>query len=365
MAEAQDNGPTGVHVDEVREVPLAQTTPVIGQLIATHAGVVAAQVAAPVESFLVEVGDAVERGQTIALLDDAVLTARRDQAAAAREEARAQLATRRERLTLAQQQLTRLERLKGSAAFSQARFEDQRQEVAIAQAELASTGAAIDSADADFALARIEAERTEVRAPYPGVIVRRLVEAGAYVSTGDPLVRMVSARALEVEADVPANRLAGLKPGGTVEIELAGDSQAQAEVRAILPEENPQTRTRTVRFVPRFSDSRMRLASGQSVTVQVPIGEERQVLSVHKDAVIRREGQAVIFVYQDGQAEVRAVQLGAEVGSRFEIIDGVEPGALAVVRGNERLRPGDPLEIVNRRGSSEAGGAQGGDGNAS
>ncbi len=357
---AQNGGPAGVHVDQVREVPLDQTTPVIGRLVATRAGVVAARVDAPVASFVVEVGDRVRRDDPIALLDDAVLTARRDQARAAIDEARANLSTRRERLRLAQQGLARLERLKGSAAFSQARFEDQRQEVAIARAEVASARAAVGRAQADFELARIEAERTEVRAPYAGVVVRRMVEAGAYVRTGDPLVRLVSDAALEVEADVPASRLAGLEPGLEVRVDLNGGPSIRAEVRAILPQENPQTRTRTVRFVPDFGPDTARLASGQSVTVRVPIGEARQVLSVHKDAVIRREGQAVIFVAQDGEAQVRAVQLGAEVGARFEVIDGVEPGALAVVRGNERLRPGDQLDIVNRRGPSGEGGSGGG-----
>ena len=66
----------------------------------------------------------------------------------------------------------------------------------------------------------------------------------------------------------------------------------QARVRAILPEENPNTRTRTVRFVPAFEVGDTRLAGGQSVTVQVPVGVRRDVLSVHKDAIVRQGAQA-------------------------------------------------------------------------
>ncbi|WP_051432030.1 efflux RND transporter periplasmic adaptor subunit [Rhodovibrio salinarum] len=354
---AQD-GPTGVHVDAVRAVPLAQTAPVIGRLIATRAGDVAARVAAPIDSYLVEVGDTIERGQTLVLLDDAVLAAQRDQAEAALAQARAELSSRRENLALAEQGLARLQGLQGSSAFSQARFDDQRQAAAIARADLAAARAAIDRAQADFALARIQAERTEVTAPYSGTVVHRYLEAGAYAQSGQPLVRLVSDAALEVEADVPARRLAGLAPGARVTFvlgETAGDNRTRpARVRAILPEENPNTRTRTVRFVPDFTADDIGLASGQSVTVHVPIGQARDVLSVHKDAIVRQGDQAVVYLYNDGKAAVRPVQLGIEIGGRFEVVDGLEAGTLTVVRGNERLRPGQPLRIEKRLDAQSA-----------
>jgi RND family efflux transporter MFP subunit len=269
-------------------------------------------------------------------------------------------ATRQEQLALAEQGLSRLERLRSSAAFSQARYEDQQRQVAIARAELRSARAAIGRADADYQLARIQAERAQVTAPYPGVVVNRIVEAGAYAQSGDPLVRLVSDADLEVEADVPARRLAGLAPGTRVKLDLADGTRHEATVRAILPEENPQTRTRRVRFVPEFREPDHRRASGQSVTVQVPVGAQRQVLSVHKDAVIRQDDGAVVYLFADGQAEIRQVRLGIEIGPRFEVLDGLEPGALAVVRGNERLRPGQPLTIAERRGPSGEADAGGG-----
>ena len=349
-----------MHVDAVRTVPLAQTAPVIGRLVATRAGDVAARVAAPIDSYLVEVGDQVARGQAIALLDDAVLTARRDQAEAALAQARAQLTSRQEQLALAEQGLARLEGLRNSSAFSQGRFDDQRQTAAIARADLAAARAAIGRAQADYALARIQAARTEVTAPYGGTVVRRYLEAGAYAQGGQPLVRLVSAAALEIEADVPARRLAGIEPGSQVAFafgETVGAPQTrEARVRAILPEENPNTRTRTVRFVPAFEVGDTRLAGGQSVTVQVPVGVRRDVLSVHKDAIVRQGAQAVVYLYNDGEAAVRPVQLGVEVGNRFEVVDGLAAGDLTVVRGNERLRPGQPLTIEKRLEAQTAAG---------
>jgi multidrug efflux pump subunit AcrA (membrane-fusion protein) len=69
------------------------------------------------------------------------------------------------------------------------------------------------------------------------------------------------------------------------------------------------------------------------------------VLSVHKDAVIKRGEVASVFVAKDDTAEERAVSLGEAVGSRYEVLAGLEEGELVVVRGNERLRTGDRLRI--------------------
>lgn len=356
-AAGAQSGPASVHVDPVRAVPLARTAPVLGRVIATREGEVAARVGAPVESFVVEVGDSVARGAPIALLDDERLAARRDQARGALAEARARLDTAREQLALAELQLSRLERLKSSAAFSQATYEDQRQEVAIARAQVASARAEVATAEADLRLAAIDLRHAEITAPYAGVITRRLVEAGAYVDPGTPLVEMVSDEDLELEVDVPFQRLSGLEPGARVAFELEDGSTHSARVRAILPRENALTRTRTVRLVPDFGATNAPLASGQSATLDIPLGDSRKVLSVHKDAVLRQGEGASVFVFADGKAEVRPVQLGREIGTRFEAVEGLEAGDLAVVRGNERLKPGDDLRIEKRLGPDGESGA--------
>jgi len=116
-------------------------------------------------------------------------------------------------------------------------------------------------------------------------------------------------------------------------------------VRAIVPEENPLTRTRAVRFIPEFNQTDRPLAADQSVTIHVPVGAPRVVLSVHKDAVIKQGDTAMVFVANGEVAEPREITLGEAVGSRYEVLTGLEEGELVVVRGNERLRPGDKVRI--------------------
>ena len=132
-----------------------------------------------------------------------------------------------------------------------------------------------------------------------------------------------------------------------ITITLDDGSDHQAVVRAIVPEENPLTRTRQVRFTPDIALNGRVLAVNQSVVVHLPQGPYREVVTVHKDAVITRQGQTFVYLAADGKADIRPVQTGAAVGGRFEVISGVAPGDLAVIRGNERLRPGQAVTVAD------------------
>lgn len=344
-AQAQQ-GVMTVRVDEVRKVPLDQTVPVLGRLVAGQQGVVAAQTEGPVEVLLVRVGDRVETGEVIARLDTDALEARRDIAAAHLAEAQAELGVAKSQLALAEQEFTRLEGLRQSAAFSQARYDDARQNVAIAEAQVRRAEAAVESARADLQLAEITLDDAEVRAPFPGVVTERLTDAGAYLQSGAPVVRLLADRSLEVEADVPFQYLGGLEIGTEVGLTLDDGSEHTATVRAIIPAENPLTRTRAVRLTPAFGATSRPLASEQSVTLAIPLGARDKVLSVHKDAIVNRGGQDLVFVVEDGTVQPRPVELGNAVGSRIEVRGGLAPGEQVVVRGNERLRPGDKVRVA-------------------
>ncbi len=335
-----------VRVDTVKRVSHSQTVPVIGRLVTQRGGVVAARINGPVEAFRVEVGDRVEANQIIALLNAAALQARRNLFAGKLNEVRAKLAVKKAELTLARLAFKRLERLKKSAAFNQARFADTRQTVAIVKAEVHEADSAVASAEADLELAEINLYNAQIRAPYPGVVTERLTEAGAYVQIGEPVIRMIGDKTLEIEADVPYRHLGGLEPGTEVQITLDDGTRHSAVVRAVIPSENPLTRTRVVRLVPNIANTLRPLADEQSVTLLIPISQQGEALSVHKDAIIRRRGQDMVFVIQGESAQARPVRLGTAIGSRFEVLQGLKEGERVVVRGNERLRPGAKVQVI-------------------
>ena len=349
MAAENDKPPPAmkVGVDAVISQSLEQTVPVIGRFVARRTGVVAARINGPVGEFRVEVGDRVKAGDVIAVLVDDTLKWRHELQKAEEQQYQAVVSTYKARIKLRRQELKRLERLKESAAFSQARRNDKRQEVVVAESELAEARGELASARANRKLAEINLYNATVRAPYSGVVSMRHTEVGAFVKIGDPLVTLVDNTHLEIEAEVPANRTAGLTPNTPVDAYIGKDVKITARVRAVVPDENPQTRTRTVRFVPELPDTLAGLAANQSVTLRLPAGNSAIVVTVHKDAVISRKGNTLVYLAEDTKAAMRPVRLGEAVGIRFIVLGGLAPGDLVVVRGNERLQPGQAIRYAD------------------
>lgn len=341
-AQAQSGRAARVELDAVRRESLSQTVPVLGRLVALRQGEVAARVAGPVASLPVEVGDRVTQGQPLALLDQEQLSLARGLAAAEKAEADAMEDTARARLTLADQALARADSLKGSTAFSGARREDLAAEQARARAELREAAAQRQRRQALLDMAELALSRATVTAPYDGVVSRRLVNPGQWVAAGDAVVALIDDTGLEIEAEAPASLAAGLAPGRAVAARLDDGTGFTASIRALVPDENPMTRTRTLRLTAQLPGGG--LAVGQGVTLELPAGGAREALTMHKDALVAGSGRPLVFVAAEGKAEEREVELGQALGNRFEVLSGLGEGEEVIIRGNERLQDGQAVE---------------------
>ncbi|MDJ0683595.1 MAG: efflux RND transporter periplasmic adaptor subunit [Alphaproteobacteria bacterium] len=336
-----------VGVDPVVKEPLQQTTPILGRLVSRQRGVVAALTRGPVEDIRVDVGDRVAAGDVLVQIGGDRIAQDLRSAGAELSVARARVDTARAELASAKIELERLARLRQSAAFSQARYDDQTKEVATRESEVREAEASVAVAASEVRMADIDVRFSTVRAPFDGVVVARHTERGAFLNIGEPVVTLINDNDLEIEADVPATRLSGLAQGREIEARLSDAVSIAAFVRAVIPEENALTRTRVVRFTPAVqnlaSDLASPLAANQSVTVMIPVGDARTVVSVHKDAVIPRGDGHMVFVVNEGTVAPRPIQLGEAVATRFEVLNGLAPGEIVVIRGNERLRPGQSV----------------------
>lgn len=347
---AQTPGGSLVRVEKVRTEAMNQTVPIVGRLVSMRMGDIAARISGPIEELKVEVGDRVTKGQVLAVLDSETLVADAKLAQSELQEAKADLATWQAESDVARTELKRQEGLRKSTAFSQARFEDAEKKLAVAESRVERARANVSIKKSNLERKQIDVEYGTVLAPYSGVVMRRFTEAGAFVNRGDPVARLIGDKALEVEAFVPNARLNGLPVGRTVEFRLDDGSVHKAKVRSVLPSENPQTRTRIVRLVPDFSETSRPLADSQSVVVSVPISTGKRVVTVHKDAILKRPNGDMVYLVKDDTAELRPVTLGEAMGGRFEVLKGLDENDVVVTRGNERIQPGAKLRI--EKGSS-------------
>ncbi len=337
--------PALVSVDAVVEQRFTQTVPILGRLVAKRSSTVATRISGAIVEVLVDLGDRVSRGQFLARIDAATLELRQQHAKFQLVESQTRLKTSKAQLALASQEVKRFEGLKDSAAVSQALYDDARQQQNIAFARVSEAEAGIASSRASFNIAELELSYTIITAPFDGTITEKLTEVGNYLQQGQPVFHIISDQHLELEADVPAALLNGLSTDVDVDVELENRSRHKARLRAIIPEENPRTRTRRVRFDTVLNDDAGILASEQSATVLVPASAPRNILTVHKDGLIRKGQKNIVFVVIEDAAEIRTIQTGQAVGERIKVMAGLNEGDLVVIRGNERLAPGQPISI--------------------
>jgi RND family efflux transporter MFP subunit len=348
-----------VEVDRVIAEETHQTVTVLGRIVARQMGPVAARVAGPIDDIRVDVGDRVKTGDVLAIVDRDRLRAERERVAALVAQRKADLDTATAESEKKELELKRLEALRNSSAFNPSRYEDVRKDIAALHARLANSRAQLKAAEAQLQVAAFELRDAEIRAP---VVSAKHTEVGAYVSASSPVVTLINDRVIDIEVPVPANRVGALQPGVRVTARLEDGSEIAAVVRAVIPEESQQTRTRPVRLTPQTGDAAGRFADNQSVTVLVPVGSAARVVTVAKDAVTQRSGADTVFVVADSAAQPRKVTLGDAVGNRFVVRDGLKEGDMVVVRGNENLRPGQRVLTGNaaagggRPASGKAGG---------
>lgn len=341
-------GPAGVQVALVEERDFVETAPVLGEFLAPTNSLVAARVSGLISKVHVAVGEAVTLNAPLIDLDTELLDIELTSAVAARREAEAGLAVAQTDLRLAEQNFARIDQLRSSPAFSEGRFDELQSQVERARGQIAQAQARISSADVSIARARYNLDNATITAPFSGTVLDVPAQPGEYIAIGNPLVRLLDQQNLEIVADVPAAYVGGLTIGRSVSVMISGRSGYEASVRAVLPQETVTTRTRPVRFMAPFTASTSSTtttpyAAGQTVSLAIPIAEPRRVLTVPKDALVQGRGGWIVYIDDGGKAAPRQVTLGQAVGDRFEVLNGLQGGESVVVRGNERLRPGQDI----------------------
>ncbi|MEM8597015.1 MAG: efflux RND transporter periplasmic adaptor subunit [Pseudomonadota bacterium] len=337
-------GPAGVVVAPVLDREIADTAPVIARLVGTVDSQVATRTAGVVAEVHFEIGARVGAGAPLVTLDDQLFRIQAGNAEAALRAALAAVEVAQARSRLSQQALERAAGLQGSVAFSRGSFEDLQQQAAEAASEITRAEAQVGVAEAALERARYDLRHGTILAPFEGVVIERMAQPGQYIDLGAAVARLLDVRRLEIEADVPVDLVGGLSRGRELDAIFDGGFEARATVRSLLPVEVTSTRTRTVRFAVGQDGLPESLgAIGRAVTLRVPISAPRTAPVVPKDALVQKSGGWIVFVAADGVAEPRTVGLGQSAGEFMEVTSGVTSGEHVVVRGNERLRPGQPI----------------------
>ena len=322
---------------------IAEEVNLTGDLQARRVSLLSAEVDGIVAKLFVDDGDRVSDQQIVLRLDDELSVIAQARATAEVDEAEARHAE-------AERRYGELTELAKQQHVPKTNVESARAEIRFAEAVLRQ-------AQSDHRRAQALLKRHTVRAPFAGVVKRKLVEVGQWVETSSPLIELVETSFLRLEAPVPQFYFSRVKPGTRVAIRFDSlpDEIFEAAITATIPVSDSAARTFPVRID--LSNERGLLAPGMSARVILQIENKNgaDALIVPRDAVVRRpDGSETIWTIEveDGvtKAAPRVVRTGRVYRNNVEVLsDNLEPGTQVVVRGNEILRPGQPVTVTEER----------------
>lgn len=356
--------------------------------------------------FLVDEGQMIRKGQTLAQL--ATKTLEIEQAAATAEhqlalsrlaelengsrpediaEADAIMQAAKATAKNADSQLERMESLARGSASSLGELDDAKERADAAMFSLKATQAllkrikegprkeTIAQAEAQVELQKQKLElindrllKSTITAPFDGFVSAEFTEEGAWINRGDPIVEIIQMDEVEILAPVTVETVVGLRRGDAIRVEFPEipNQILTGKVDRIVPVAAAQARTYPVylRLKNKIKNETPMLLAGMLARVDVPVGQRIKLPLVPKDALVLNGKDRSVFVVDfdnkdnsinsaTGFVRKVAVELGVASDDRIQVIGEIKAGDFVVVEGNERLVPNSQVKIVVRKKSEK------------
>lgn len=322
--------------DRATSVTVAQATPrdidyvlkALGSVESIHHPTLSAETSGQIVSVNISEGQSVEVRQQLATIDNTLHEI---------EAAKAQADLKRQSVVLENQRrvVDRLKRLEKSQSVSKDQLEDE-------QAQLEMMEAQRDIAQKQWEQAQYMVSKTKVLAPQAGLIARRHISLGDYVTVGKPLFDLVSVSRLKARLSFPEHDADKIAVGKEVRLTspAAPDVLAIGEVTGINPQISIHNRSIevTVEF-----DNPGGWLPGASVDATMVIDTHAGALTVPATSVVSRSDTTVVFVVEGDKARMVEVTLGWSEVDWVEITNGIAATDRLVVQGAGLITDGSAL----------------------
>jgi RND family efflux transporter MFP subunit len=341
-----------------RDVAPSAGTPILtasGYVVARRKAVVSAKIQGRLSRLRVEEGSVVRAGEEIARLESFDYEASVARARAAVQRAEADLAEYERQLRLA-------EKLAAQEIVAVDQKDAAASRVKIAEAALAQ-------AKADLAFSEAQLQNTVIRAPFAGVVVKKMAEVGESVAPIPPgvnistssgaIVALADLATLEVEADVAEANVAKVGGGQPAEVtvEAIPDRRYKAVLRQVIPTADRTKATVMVKVTILDKDKDLKPEMSAKVTFLEPEKKEaapaaapEAVVLVPKEAVATRSGKSVVFLVREGKAVEKPVVLGTERRGQVIVKSGLAGGETLVVSPADGLQDGAAVRVKGQPG---------------
>lgn len=344
--EKKPTGPLELAAGDVASVStasLVRRLPLSGSLTPLSQTTIKAKVGGELLEVRVREGQAVSKGEVLARIDTRNQQAQVASQRAGLEKAKADLAIAKLNLDNNRRLLERNFIAQNVLDTSQSTFD-----AAVAGVKLA---------EAQLRLAEIGLQDSVVRAPFAGIISRRLAEPGEKVSSDSPLLGLVDLTQLELQASAPASEIPSVKPGqkAQVRVDGYGDQRFEATVARI----NPATEqgSRSILIYLSLDNSAGLLRGGMFAQGELVIGQSGEGPVVPVAAIRSEAGLKYVMAVVDGKLQQKSVKLGltTEDNALVEVLEGLKTGEVVVVGRLDSLKPGTAVVLKAAAAPTAAG----------
>jgi membrane fusion protein (multidrug efflux system) len=228
------------------------------------------------------------------------------------------------------------------------RIRDMRTKNLASQQQYDESLARLQSAEAVLERDRVRLSKTQLPAPFDGIVGLRQVSLGDYVSPGQALVNLESLDPIKLDFKLPEKYAARITKGLKVEatVEAWPGRLFTGEILAVDPKLDEATRT--VKARARLSNADLALRPGMFARVVLDLGAARTALFVPEQAVEAKGSKAMVFRVTDGKALLTPVKTGERRPGLVEISEGLKEGDWVVTEGQLKLGDGSPVTIINK-----------------
>jgi|AntRauTorcE11897_2_1112592.scaffolds.fasta_scaffold00183_18 membrane fusion protein (multidrug efflux system) len=316
--EGQNNGnnPIAVDVHLVEPEPFENKIFTTGTLLANESIDIRSEISGKIVKLRLEEGREVQNGELLIKINDSELQARLEQA-----EYRIGLAEIRE-----QRQKQLLER----GGISQEDYDATLNELNVLRAE------------ADLIKAQID--KTEILAPFDGIVGLRYVSNGSYISPTTEIANLQSINPIKIEFSVPERYAGVIEDGDRVIFNVQGqDDDFEASIYAIEPRINTQTRTLLIRAL--ADNVEGKLLPGAFANLELILEEIEDALMIPTISVIPELDGQKVFVLRDGAVDEQQVTTGIRTASHIQVTDGLAPGDTVLTTGLLQVRVGSKVRV--------------------
>ena len=325
-AQQQEMPPAQVQVTLAEQRMMAPVIDVNGTVISLNDSRIAAEVEGKLTS-IAQVGTRVRKGEILATTDTRLLEIAHRRATATLKRLQADMAFR-------EQDVARFKDLASRDNASKSRLE-----AVISQRDMIEQE--VEDAKAQADQTRGDLERASIRAPFTGMVVARLANIGEYLNMGSEVVRFVDTENIEIVLPAPLSITQFLVEGAEVPV-LSANGAYSLPIRTVVPVGDAVSRMVEVRLKVSGED----WAIGTPVKVSLPKNTPTQSITVPRDAIVLKSGQNYLFkIGADNTAQQINADIEATVGLWVALRQGVSVGDRIVIRGAERLQPGQAVII--------------------